>query len=180
MPDWNEIKTKYISSGQSTASLAREYGVHIRTVQRYVKNGGWKELKAENDNKLTAKALTMVTDQKAQRLTRLMEATTKAVDVALEAFEDKQQFKRYLVTENDALTEKICEKVDARALKQFTGSLKDLTALMRDFYDLPTPAQAEERRLAAEKLELEKRRLNADAAGQTLTVRFEDTEGAES
>lgn len=58
--------------------------------------------------------------------------------------------------------EKIFEKVDTKALRDVVYMLKELTGMMRDFYNIPTPAQAEAQRIAAERLELEKRRVDAD------------------
>lgn len=179
MKDWNEIKTKYICSAKTPKALAEEYGVDVRTVQRHIAQGGWRELRSAQAEKLRAKAAEKAAEHGADKLAKLMCAASKAVDVAVDTLEDEQQFKRHLVSENDEVVEKVYGKVDVKALRQLTGSLKDLTALMRDFYNLPTPAQAEQRRLAAERIELEKRRLSADRSGQTLTVRFEDTEGAE-
>ena len=179
MKDWNEIKTKYICSAKTPKALAEEYGVDVRTVQRHIAKGGWRELRAAQAEKLSAKAAEKAAEQGAEKLARLMRATSKAVDVAVKTLEDEQQFKRHLVSENDEIVEKVYGKVDVKALRQLTGSLKDLTALMRDFYNLPTPAQAEQRALAAERMEMERLRLAGDEGGQTLTVRFEDTEEAE-
>ena len=44
------------------------------------------------------------------------------------------------------------------ALKDLTGVLKDLTGLVRDLYGIPTQAQAEAQRIAAERLELDRKK----------------------
>ena len=99
----------------------------------------------------------------------------------MEAFEDPKQFHRYmvetkekygapielddgtLVDERQWVEERTFAKIDTKALKDLTGVLKDLTGLMRDYYNIPTPAQAEAQRIAAERLEMEKRKAEADA-----------------
>ena len=63
-------------------------------------------------------------------------------------------------------------KLDTKAIKDMTAVLKDLTALMRDLYNIPTQAQAEAQRIAAERLELEKRKVDAadnDSDGIEIT-----------
>ena len=47
-----------------------------------------------------------------------------------------------------------------------TAVLKDLTGLMRDFYNIPTPAQAEAQRIASERLEMDRHK--ADASNDNL------------
>ena len=80
-------------------------------------------------------------EQDSDRLAKLMEATNLAVDVAVAALEagPKDQ--------------------DIRGI---TAALKDLTGLMRDFYNIPTPAQREAQRIAGERLRLEQLKAEAD------------------
>ena len=61
-------------------------------------------------------------------------------------------------------------KVDPKALKDLTGVLKDLTGLMRDFYNIPTPAQAEAQRIAAARLELDRKKAEADSTDDGVEV----------
>ena len=63
-----------------------------------------------------------------------------------------------LVTERQWIEERTYQKVDTKALKDLTGVLKDLTGLVRDLYGIPTQAQAEAQRIAAERLELDRKK----------------------
>ena len=140
------------------------------------------------------KAEQKAASREANHLARLITATTKAVDVAMEAFEDPDQFNRYLINrrekylggkdasagdviETEWTEEQRFAKVDTKALKDLTGVLKDLTGLMREFYNIPTPAQAEAQRIAAERLELDKKKADAEeGVDKDVTVHFESGE----
>lgn len=174
--DWNPIRTEYITTKCSYRQLSEKYGVSIGNISKTSVREHWKERREQFTKKTFKKAEEKAANQEANRLARLITATTKAIDVAMEAFEDDKQFNRYIVTEGiggGATETRECEfaKVDTKALKDLTGVLKDLTALMRDFYNIPTPSQAEAQRIAAERLELEKKKAeNNEAADTTLEI----------
>jgi hypothetical protein len=78
----------------------------------------------------------------------------------------------------DSHGEKVFDKVDTRALKDTVSVLKDLTALARDFYDIPTAAQREQREINRERLEIEKKRAEqGEASGNITIIVPKDAEG---
>lgn len=179
--NWEELKTEYITTDISQRKLAAKYGIGAVAISTRSKAEGWVEARKQYKAKTLAKTLEKSSTREANRLARLMDTTSKAIDVAVKAFEDESQFNRYLVDRREAYAsplidedgetaiserswteEKMFSKVDTRALKDLTAVLKDLTGLMRDFYNIPTPAQAEAQRIAAERLELD--RLKAAAS----------------
>lgn len=89
-----------------------------------------------------------------------MRITGRLIDITMDAVLSDKQFNKYLVTEEmgNVVREKEFEKVDTKALKDATNVLKDLTAMVREFYDIPTPAQRESQRIAAARLELERQK----------------------
>ena len=176
--DWNPIRTEYITTKCSYRQLSEKYGVSIGNISKTSVREHWKEKREQFTKKTFKKAEEKAANQEANRLARLITATTKAIDVAMEAFEDDKQFNRYIVTEGigggaTETTEREFAKVDTKALKDLTGVLKDLTALMRDFYNIPTPQQAEAQRIAAERLELDKKKVeNNESADTEVVVKF--------
>lgn len=174
--DWNPIRTEYITTKCSYRQLSEKYGVSIGNISKTSVRERWKEQREQFTKKTFKKAEEKAANQEANRLARLITATTKAIDVAMEAFEDEMQFNRYIVTEGlgggaTETTEREFAKVDTKALKDLTGVLKDLTALMRDFYNIPTPQQAEAQRIAAERLELDKKKADTkETADTTLEI----------
>lgn len=172
--DWKPIKTEYITTTISLRKLADKYHVGYTRLAALCAKQGWVSQREKYAEKCVAKATQKAAQKEINHLARLIDATTKAVGVAAEAFEDDQQFNRYIVQDGVAgafeTTEKIFAKVDTKALKELTGVLKDLTTLMRDFYNIPTPAQAEAQRIAAERLEMEKRKAEADRTDDSIEV----------
>ena len=187
--DWKKIKTEYITTDISQRKLAAKYGVSHVAVSTRSKNEEWVKAREQYKAKTLAKTLEKSSDIEANRLARLMDTTTKAIDVAVRAFEDESQFNRYLVDRKESYAsplidedgetaiserswteEKIFSKVDTKALKDLTSVLKDLTGLMRDFYNIPTPAQAEAQRIAAERLELDRRKAEANDTDDSIEV----------
>lgn len=184
--NWEIIKTEYITTDISHRKLASKYSVPLSNIQRRSKAENWVDCRSQYKAKVTSKTLEKSANRESNRLAKLMDVTSKAIDVVVSAFDDKDQFKRHLVDRQekyafpsyqgeetdeggevdtkDLLAEKrwteeqIFQKIDSKALKDFTAVLKDLTGLMRDFYDIPTPAQAEAQRIAAERLELDRRK----------------------
>lgn len=179
--NWEEIKTEYITTDISQRKLAAKYGIGALAVSTKSKQEGWVEARKQYKAETLAKTLKKASDAEASRLAKLMDTTGKAIDVAVKALADEQQFNRYLVNRKEsyaapviaddgetALSEKawteeiISPKIDTKALKELTAALKDLTGLMRDFYNIPTPAQAEAQRIAAERLELDRLKASVD------------------
>ena len=181
--DWQTIKTEYITSNTSYRKLCQKHGVSYTTLSNRAVNEGWVEERTQYRTKTLSKTLEKSANREANRLARLMDTTSKAIDVTVKAFADEQQFNRYLierkekycvpdieesgdgdvtaVSERQWTEEQIFKKIDTKALRDLTSALKDLTGLMRDFYNIPTPAQAEAQRIAAERLEIDKRKVDA-------------------
>lgn len=178
--DWKPIKTEYVTTRCSYRQLSDKYGVSVGLISKVANREQWREQRERFSNKCMQKVAEKAENREVNRLSRLIKATTKAIDVAMEAFEDDKQFNRYIVTEGygpgmTETSEKVFDKVDTKALKDLTGVLKDLTSLMRDFYNIPTAAQAEAQRIAAERLELEKRKADAgESDGGGVEIVFSD------
>lgn len=179
MADWLKIKTEYITTDTSYRKLAEKYGLSRVQVGNVGNQEGWVDLRRKYLEETLTKTLDKTADIDSSRLARLMETTSKAIDVVVNAIEDEQQFKRYIITESlgegaTTTEERIFAKVDTKALKDFTTVLKDLTGLMRDFYNIPTPAQAETQRIAAARLAMDQKKADAsETENSDLKVIFE-------
>lgn len=161
--DWTAVKTEYITTDTSYRKLAEKYGVSAAQICNRSKAEGWI---AERERYLTAvytKSVQKSATIESNRLARVMTATTKIIDIAMAALEDDEQFKRYIVSDDTGdgcsqTYEAIFNKTDTKSLKDMINIIKECTGLMRDFYDIPTPAQAEAQRIAAARLELDSKR----------------------
>ena len=163
MADWTRMESEYITTDTSYRKLAKKYGVSDVQVANVGKSECWVEKRKQYRSEVLAKTLDISAERESNRLARLMDTTSKAIDVVVEAFADEQQFNRHIITESygSGLTqteERVYAKVDTKALRDLTTVLKDLTGLMRDFYNIPTPAQAEAQRIAAARLAMDERK----------------------
>lgn len=177
--DWDALKMEYVTTKTSYAKLAEKYGISISQIKIVAARDGWTKERKKFAADVQQKAYKKACSHEADRLARLITATTGAIDVAMRAIGDDEQFNRYLVERREKYAvpvadeaaedgelllerqwteERMYQKVDTKALKDLTGVLKDLTGLVRDLYGIPTQAQAEAQRIAAERLELDRKK----------------------
>lgn len=158
--DWEAIKTEYITTEVSLSKLAEKNGCSKAQIGKVCAKEGWVESRKQFVADVLSKTMEHEATKQSARLIKLMDATGRAIDVALGALMDDEQFKRYVVTEEmgNVVREKQFEKIDTKALKDVVGALKELTAMVRDFEDIPTPAQRESQRIAAARLELDRQK----------------------
>ena len=174
--DIEQIRLEYITGSASLRALAEKYGVGRSTIGEHCRREAWVKARMEYREGVRERVLEEKTAKDTEKLLILADSTEKAVALAAKAFEDPDQFNRYLVSEKiryaegeegegDGVVqrqwteERIFKKTDTKALKEMTAVLRDLTGLMRDFHGIPTKAEAERARIAAERLELEKQKL---------------------
>lgn len=178
--DWAKIKSEYITTNTSYRKLAEKYNIATSTMQNRAKRENWVELRKRHRRKIVERAVRKVEAKEADRLARIGVLANKALDVAMGAFEDEQQFNRYIISEGiecggSVTSERIFDKVDTKALRDLTAVIKDLASVIRNVYGIPTQAEVEAQRIAAERLEMDKRKAaEADSHKQeTVEVIFE-------
>lgn len=193
--DWKAVRTEYVTTDISQRKLAEKHGIPYGTLKRRCADEKWVNARETYDRKVVAKTIEKTSDREANKLAKLIATTDKAIDVVAKAFEDENQFNRYLVeTTEEYSVPEFCEeadgdshvismrrwteeqqfaKVDTKALKDLTTVLKDLTTLVRNLHGIPTQAEAESQRIAAERLKLEQHKADADNNGpDTIEVVF--------
>ena len=181
--DWNAIKAAYVTGAKSYRQLAKEYDVSNSKVCEHGRLEDWPGLRKEFREKAALKAIENEVDREADRLGKILQAANAMSDVIQGVFEDTAQFHRHIVTDTFIsedggkeilTTEKQFEKVDSRAIKDLTGALKDMTLVLRNLYNLPTQAEAEAQRIAAERLNMDKRKMEAESnADKKIVVKLE-------
>ena len=162
--DWEAVRLAYISTVKSYRQVAREMGVSYSKIRAHGKDEDWPAQRVAYQREAAERAIASGIAQEADRLGKVINAMA---DVIEGVFEDGQQFHRHLVPlrqgKDEETVERIFDKVDSRAIKDLTGALKDMTQVLRNLYNLPTQAEAEAQRIAAERLKLEQRRLDAES-----------------
>lgn len=175
--NWEEIKSVYVTTDMSTKALARKYGIGKSQLQAKCAKDGWVAARMAFRAQAAAKAVDQAVDVEADRLSKIINAANSMATVIESAFTDPDQFHRHIVPDMDTMVEKQFDKLDSKAIKDFTGALKDMTLVLRNLHNLPTQAEAEAQRIAAERLKLEQRKVDAaEKAGEvdkSIVVKLE-------
>lgn len=184
--NWDEIKAVYVTTAMSTKNLAKKYGISLSKVQEKCARDGWVAARMAFRAQAAAKAVDQAVNVEADRLGKIINAANSMATVIEAMYVDPQQFHRHIVTdtmidEDGGKTimtvERQFDKVDTRAIRDMTGALKDMTLVLRNLHNLPTQAEAEAQRIAAERLKLEQRKADAaEKAGEvdkSIVVKLE-------
>lgn len=184
--NWEEIKAVYVTTDQSTTKLAEKYRVSLSALQKKCRLDGWVAARMAFRAQAAAKAVDQAVDVEADRLGKIINAANSMATVIEAMYGDPQQFHRHIVTDTMIdedggkaimTVERQFDKVDTRAIKDMTGALKDMTLVLRNLHNLPTQAEAEAQRIAAERLKLEQRKVDAaEKAGEvdkSIVVKLE-------
>ena len=186
--DWSKAKSKYIKGSMSYAKLAAEMGISCPVLTKKATKEHWPEARAEFRRKTAAKATQKASDAAAARLARVGDAAGELIERTLAAIGDPDQLNRYLVQRQQEYAEPVednqgrfisrdswteeqrFDKLDTKALREMTAALKDLTGILRNIYGIPTQAEAEAQRIAAERLEMDKAKAATDAGSSDIVV----------
>ena len=148
---WEEIKTEYITQGTSYAQLAKRYGISKGAVGKRATRERWVDERERFGKGVYQNALEEAKGKAVDRLRTLRTAAEQAAGIVARRMER-------------------AEDMTGRDMRAYTAALRDLNVLLRDFYDVPTPAEAEARRVAAQRLELERRKLDAGSMDRNIEL----------
>ena len=176
--DWNRLKVAYVTGNMSYKELAKKHRLQATAVSRKGKEEQWPRLRKEYRQKAADKAIENEVDNEAERLSKLIKAEDAMEDVVVKLFSDAQQFYRHIVIDGQGHSEeRIFDKVDTRAIRDLTGALKDLTFIRRNLQNLPTQAEKEAQRIAAERLKMDHKKAEAeDNADKNIMIELQAAE----
>lgn len=186
-PDWDAIRRDYITSNDTQPESARRHGVNVCTLRNHAARERWNEKRAAYRGAVTDKAIETAKNCSAYRVASELMGLAGVVD-ALEretrkALEDGEQLHRYLVqttsrhkdgTTETAYKDITSDKVDTRALRDLTDSVKTLEALKRSLHGLETAQEQHRRQIERERLELERERLALERERVELVQKREE------
>lgn len=146
---WGVIRADYITGDESYRKLAERYGVPLGTIQRRCMVEGWKKMRDQYRADVVAGLLQKHTEEDIRHLDDLRTAASSMAVVLKD------------------ITEKVAEiagdgginRAKTGAAKDVVTAIKDLTSAMRDLYGIPNTEDAARIRIAEERLELERQRL---------------------
>ena len=181
--DWNALKAEYVTGTMTYRQLARDRAVSSTALSDHGKKEGWAELRRQYRIEAAQKAIDSEVDNEAERLAAVIKAANSMQGIILKVLGDDKQFFRHLVQDEiynedvgaavKTTEERIYKKADTRAIRDLTGAIRDMTSVLRNLYNLPTQAEREAQRIAAERLNMDKRKADMDEqVDKSITVRL--------
>ena len=175
--NWDAVRTLYVTTQLSLAEVARREGLKAHTVTERSRKDGWVAARMAFRAEAAAQAVDLAVDNEANRLAKIINAANSMASVIEAVYKDPEQFQRHVVvdtiTDEDGgkgvlTVEKQFRAVNTKAVRDMTAAIKDMTLVLRNLHNLPTQAEAEAQRIAAERLKLEQRK--AEAAEKAAEV----------
>lgn len=141
--NWKEIKTEYVTSDIGYRELAEKHSVSFSTLSKYAAKHQWPTYRKKYRDKVVTDAATKIGTKEVNRLAKVAEASDR--------------LSRYIakVTKETSLIERKEGKPDTKAIRDLASSLRDLTAVIRDVYELPSLRDRRAYEMAQKRLELD-------------------------
>lgn len=164
---WGVIKAEYITGQVSCQDLCDKYDIPPRTIQDRCRREAWTTARKEYRNRVVDGLLKKKEKEDIKHLGSLRTSATAMAEV-LQDITAKVSF----IGELDGGL----KTADTKMVKDVVSALKDLTATIRDLYGLPNAEDAARIRIAEERLELERQRLDQGDDASVVRVILADAE----
>ena len=196
--DWDAVKTEYITTDASQSELAKKYGCKRSTVGERCRKEKWVEGRGKYRASLVQKAIDLRAREDANHLSELLSAAEMITGIAVEALTNSKHLYTYQVERRERYTvpidsesgdiwsedtdgvpiaerqwteDRVSDAINTRALKDLASIVKEMTGLIRDFYDLPTAAQREQRDINLARLRMDEKKANREEnEDRTITL----------
>lgn len=185
---WGRIRYAYVSGNYSYRDLAKKYSVSMSRLSSVAKNENWRMKRKQYRDKVGTAALSRACARDAEQLADKLDNLRAAADALGEqlskiASDPEQLFRHTAVIKVDPFKEIIGEKrlhaANPVMIRALAGSLKDVSTVIRNLYDLPTAQEKAAQDMAEQRLALERERLELERekAGQqqgdnNVTIEF--------
>ncbi len=193
-PNWEQIRTEYITTKITYEKLVKKYSVPYGTLKDRAQREKWFTAKKKTQEKVVKNAVKKIASRKASRIIKELDpallAAEKINQLVLDTLMDDKQFKRHLVqtkerkgnkssfTEVWDVEEREFNVVDTKRLRDLAAALKISKELQRLLEGLVDPAQEQKLAVERERLELEKKKVERElTAGEevfTIVDPFEE------
>lgn len=175
--NWDAVRAMYVTTTMSLRDVANRHGLKLHTVETRSRKGGWVAARMAWRARAAAEAMDRSIDGEADRLAKIIHAANSMAEQIDGVFDDPEQFRRHVVVDTVAnddgsrstlTVEKQFAAVNTKAMRDLAAAIKDMTQVLRNLHNLPTQAEQESQRIAAERLELDKRKAAAAEAAQQV------------
>lgn len=133
--DWEQAKIDYITSNMPYCEIARKYGITASMVNKIGAKEGWVQAREAYCESVVQKTLEKTAQEQADKLASLKSSADKMGNIIDKILDSAEQFNLHQLYNGEVVKN---EKVDTKAIRELTGAMKDLAAVIRDVYDIPT------------------------------------------
>lgn len=175
---WSRIRHAYITGTLSYKKLAKKYGVSYSTLNKEARAGGWAAERKKYRDEVAAAAIARAREREVDKLAAVTEAADEMGRVLKDIMEERKNLHMFQAVTSDrdgieTIEEKELEMYNTDTIRTLTRALKDMTDVLRNLHGIRTAGEAEAERIAQERLDLEKRKAEAqEDTDRTLEVRF--------
>lgn len=148
---WAAIKEDYITGDIGYRLLAERHGVHWRSIAARGKRESWPDLRQQHRDAVTAQVLRDAKNATAKRqckhMEKLQDAADRMADIIMEALAKESTYKDP------------AGNYDAKRLRDLSYVVRDMIAITRNVYDLPSIQEQNAMDIAIERLKLDQRKV---------------------
>lgn len=184
----SKIRAEYITGTASLAELARDQKMSTKTVYRAAKDEGWKRLRDEFRRRASDAAVDYKLKVDTSIFQTALDGYMMIARLLADVARDPDGMRRYVSVETEKdggsvssrMVERTFERVDMSQVKQAAESLKLAVDGMHKLLRIPSQSERESQRIAAERLQLERDKFEAEKnkdSTDNVTVRMEIPEG---
>lgn len=206
--DMDEIKSEYITTDISLAKLAEKHGCTKSLLAKRSTAEKWVEERKRYRRNVVSKTVESRAREDANHLSELLGAAEMITGIAVDALTNSRHLYTYQVERRERYTvpidsesgdiwsedtdgvpiaerqwteDRVSDAINTRALKDLASIVKEMTGLLRDFYDLPTAAQREQRDINLARLRMDEKKAEAGEANGNITIVVsKDSEGLDA
>lgn len=148
MIDWDIIKAEYLTTDTSYRKLSKKYNISLSQVALKAKQENWVKQKNDKSEQIGAIAISNSTDEKIDEINDLISLNNRLIKLV------DRKIKGYETTGNLG--------PDVKSIKGLADTISGLTANVRNLKGIPTQAEKEAQKIAAGRLEIERKKLDGD------------------
>ena len=148
MIDWDIIKAEYLTTDTSYRKLSKKYNISLSQVALKAKQENWVKQKNDKSEQIGAIAISNSTDEKIDEINDLISLNNRLIKLV------DRKIKGYETTGD--------EEPDVKSIKGLADTISGLTANVRNLKGIPTQAEKEAQKIAAGRLEIERKKLDGD------------------
>lgn len=175
--DYEKMKIEYITGDISYKKLAAKYGIAASTLTKKARRERWYAQKLQHNRSVVAKAVRIAENEQAKLFARELVTLGKLEDILDKAVSDVEQFTKYTVQKKSLDKDaEIVGKINTKALKEAAETLDLVEKMKRSMNGILSIDQQKSLELQAQRLELEKRRVDQGETDNEVKVVFESKE----